>query len=167
MTDPGWFFLYTPAPWLALMYVVAYRHDLSRIARPFRDSGDLRAWWSVCVYLNLIPAEAPEPPRKIWRTGPFIAVLAALPVSLLWLTPIASWVWYYLALLQVASALFLFLGLANRIGRFPAKPYSDTFPYPRLGSRIRHLPTEGRGRSAQQKAAVNATVSPQTGGATT
>ena len=165
MLDSGWFFLYTPVPWLALMYAGAYRHNLSRFVKPFRDRGDLRTWWSVSVFLELMPAEAPEPPRRIWRSGSFIALIVAVVVSLLWLTPIVSWVWYYLALLQIMSALILFLALHHLIGRLPAKPYCDTLPYPRLGSRVRHLRPERRTASSRPKAAAEAPIPQQTNGA--
>ena len=164
MLDSGWFFLYTPVTWLALMYVAAYRHDLFRVVRPFRDHGDLRTWWSASVFLELIPAEAPEPPRRIWRAGSIVALIVAVVVSLLWLAPIVSWVWYYLVLLQIVSALILFLALHHQIGRLPAKPYSDTLRYPRLGARVRHLRPEKRTASSQPKAAAEVPIPQQTNG---
>ena len=131
--------LYTPLPWLLLMHIAAYRHDLARVARPIRDRGGLRAWWSVCVLLKLIPAETQEPPRRLWREPALLAVIAAGLVSVFWLLPFFPQPWYYQLLLQVGSALILFFALVSRIGRLPLKPYADSLPYPRLGSRIRHL----------------------------
>lgn len=47
MNDISWLFVYTFFPWLAAMYVAAYRHDVPRLARPFRDSDSMTTWWSV------------------------------------------------------------------------------------------------------------------------
>ena len=167
MLDSGWFFLYTPVPWLALMYVAAYRHDVFRIARPFRDRGDLRTWWSASVFLGLVPAETPEPPRRIRRSGSVAGLVVAAAVSIFWFAPIVAWTWYYLALLQIVSALVLLLALRHQIGRLPAKPYRDTLPYPRLGSRVRHLRPEGPTASSQPKAAAGTQTPRQTNGAET
>jgi hypothetical protein len=131
--------LYTPLPWLVLMYVAAYRHDLARVARPLRDGDGLRAWWPVCVQLRLVSAETPRPQRRTWREPVILATIAAILVSAFWLVPFFPQPWYYQLLLQVISALILFFALVSRIGRLPSKPYSDALPYPRLGSRIRHL----------------------------
>lgn len=83
MNGVSWLFLYTPFPWLAAMYVAAYRHDLARLTRPFRDNDGLTAWWSVCRYLGLIQADAPRPGRRTWKTPSFLALVAAAAISLL------------------------------------------------------------------------------------
>lgn len=134
-----WFFAYTPLPWLVAMYVAAYRHDLGRLAKPFRDHDDLRAWWSVCRYLGLIKAESPRPARKLWRSKFLLTILVILGITLILPFARVSLEWYYLTILQAASALALFLILVSRIGPLPTRPYKDVLPYPRLGTRIRHL----------------------------
>lgn len=134
-----WLFLYTPLPWLAVMYIVAYRHDLARVVKPFKDHDDLSAWWSVCTYLGLIKASAGRPARRLLRSKSLLAVLVILSLSLILALVHDSPEWYFLALLQAGSSLALLLILVNRIGPLPAKPYRDVLPYPRLGTRIRHL----------------------------
>ena len=139
MSDLSSFFLYTPFPWLAAMYVAAYRHDLGRIARPLRDSASLTEWWSVCRYLSLIPASTERPTGKAWKSLSFPGLFASALISLLWLLiPISSG-WYYLSALQVCSALPLALLLRGRLGALPYKPFRDFLPYPRLGTRTRHI----------------------------
>ncbi|MDV3277099.1 MAG: hypothetical protein LYZ69_01360 [Nitrososphaerales archaeon] len=135
----SWVFVYTPLPWLAAMYTVAYRHDLGRVAKPFDDRSGLAAWWAVCRYLGLISPDAPRPARRPWRSRPLLAVLAFAGVAAsLPFTHVTSG-WYYLVILQAAFALSLFLELVSRIGPLPAGPYRDMLAYPRLGTRVRHL----------------------------
>lgn len=132
-------FLYTPLPWLGIMYFVAYRHDLGRVARSLRDSARPTDWWSVCRHLSLVKESPERPAREVWRSPSLPAVLASALISLLWLLIPISSVWYYLCALQVCSALPLALLLRIRIGPLPYKPFKDFLPYPRLGTRIRHL----------------------------
>ena len=137
-------FLYTPFPWLAAMYVAAYRRDIGRVARPLRDPARLTDWWSVCRHLSLIKASTERPAKKAWKSLSFPALLASALISLLWLLIPISSAWYYLCALQVCSALPLALLLRSRIGPLPHKPFKDFLPYPRLGTRIRHL-RKGKG----------------------
>ncbi len=142
----GWLFLYTPLPWLAAMYMAAYRYDLMRLAKPFKDYGDLRAWWSVCRQLGLIEGGTPRPARKVWRSKPLMALLAFTLIDLIAPTTLAPLGWYYLMACQIASALGLFFILVSRIGPIPSRPYADTLRYPRLGIRARHLGNERKAR---------------------
>jgi len=135
----GWFFMYTPLPWLVILYVAAYRHDLGRIARPLRDSASPTDWWRVCAYLGLKGASTERPTWKPWRWPSFIALPASFVVSLLWLFIPLPDAWYYLCLTQVCSALPLVILLRIRLGPFPHKPFKDLLPFPRLGSRTRHV----------------------------
>ena len=57
MVGSDWLFLYSPIPYLIVMYIAAYRHDLGRVTRPFRDRGSLEDWWTVCRYLDLTGEE--------------------------------------------------------------------------------------------------------------
>jgi len=137
--DSAWLFLYTPLPWLAVMYIVAYRHELARLAKPFKDRTGLNEWWSVCAHLGLIKAEAVRRSERAVRSGSLFTVLAIVGLDLIPALVHPPLEWYFLMILQGASSLVLFLILMNRIGPPPAKPYSDVLPYPRLGTRIRHL----------------------------
>jgi len=132
-------FLYTPIPWIAGMYVTAYRHDLTRIARPLRDHSSRKDWWSVCLYLGLISASVPKPKESPWKVTLFIVVIASSLISLVWLVITIPLAWYYLCALQAAAALPLFLLLVSVAGPIPFRPYRDVLPYPRLGTRVRHL----------------------------
>ena len=138
MNEVSWLFVYTPLPWLAAMYVAAYRHDLARIARPLRDHASLNDWWSVCGHLGLVSADARRPSRRVPEVRLLLALVSSAVVSLLWLAPVPL-AWYYLVAMQAASALPLFLLMVYRVGPLPFKPYRDVLPYPRLGSRVRHL----------------------------
>jgi len=161
MIEVGWLFVYTPLPWLALFYFTAYRHNLSRIVKPFRDNYDSTAWRSVCKHLDLVRSDAPKPSRRLWKSKDLILLLVAMMISLLGLTIVVSRDWYSPALLQVASAFVLFLVLINRIGRLPSKPYSDTLRYPRLGTRIRHL-SKARGERMHADSQDNYDLAVQT-----
>jgi hypothetical protein len=141
MTDTGWLFLYTPAPYLAAMYLGAYRHDLGRLFRPFRDLSSVSEWYSVCRRLGLAGAELKPPSKPLLGSTRnlllFISSLAAYSIS-----GYASLVlaWYYLCALQALVAVPLFILLVtNWTGPFPFKPYRDFLPYPRLGTRVRDL----------------------------
>jgi hypothetical protein len=139
MTDTGWLFLYTPIPYLAAMYLAAYRHDLGRLFKPFRDLSSVSEWYSVCRHLGLAGAEL-RPPSKPFMGSTrnlllFISSLAVYSVS-----GYASLVlaWFYLCAIQALVALPLFILLVtNWTGPFPSRPYRDVLPYPRLGTRVR------------------------------
>ena len=163
MPDIGWVFLYTPVPYLAAIYFVAYRHDLARLVRPFHDARPSRAdWFAVCKTLGLV-GDALKPPAAAPAVGSGNLVLLTVSVSVFAVSIFTSQVlpWYYLCSLQVFVALPLFVGLAvNRTGPLPFKPYRDTLPYPRLGTRVRHL---GRAKPDQDATPAE----PASGGGTT
>ena len=134
----GSLFLYTPLPWLLVMYVALYRHDLFRFARPFRDGSDPTMWWSVRRDLGLIDGSVEMPAEHFgfWR---WLAIFAMVFVSASWTMIPLQLPWYELCGLQAAAALPFFLALVSIFGPFPYKPYRDFLPFPRLGTRIRHL----------------------------
>ena len=142
MPDIGWVFLYTPVPYLGAMYFVAYRHDLARLVRPFHDARPARVnWFAVCKTLGLVGDDL-KPPAGGPVGGARNLVLLTVSVSVFAVSIFTSQVlpWYYLCSLQTFVALPLFVGLVvNRTGPLPFKPYRDTLPYPRLGTRVRHL----------------------------
>src|SRR5437899_6003134 len=77
MVDSNWLFLYTPIPYLVVMYFVAYRHDLTRLVKPFRDRTGSREWWSVCEHLGLVGAEVQPPPRPFMPATKNLLLLLA------------------------------------------------------------------------------------------
>ncbi len=154
MNGIGWLFVYTPLPWLAAVYVAAYRHDIVRLTKPFKDCTDLTAWWTVCTHLGLIKADVPRPARKVWESKTLLALLAIALVSVIGPLFLAPLGWYYVVLCQIASAVGAFPVVVNRIGPLPSRPYADVLPYPRLGTRVRHLGT-GTKRNPSEKSPVS------------
>lgn len=144
MADLSWLFLYTPIPYLATMYVVAYKNDLGRISRPIRDRAGRREWWLVCRYLDLIGADVRKPGRKPWYTPLLVAALATSMLSLSWTVIPVHLSWYHLCFLQILAALPMLLLLGIITGPVPYRMYRDVLPYPRMGTRLRHLERNSR-----------------------
>ena len=139
MTDSAWLFLYTPVPYLAAMYAVAYRHDITRLAKPLHDGASAHEWWSVCGHLGLVGAEA-EPPQRPFLGGTRNLLLIVSSLVIYAIPGLIPLPWYYLCAVQAAVAVPLFILLIlNWTGPFPFKPYRDVLPYPRLGTRARDL----------------------------
>jgi len=148
MVDSNWLFLYTPIPYLVVMYFVAYRHDLTRLVKPFRDRTGSREWWSVCEHLGLVTAEVQPPPKPFMRASRNLLLVVAsvviCAIPFLFPSPLS---WYFACAAQAAAAVPLFITIImNWTGPFPFKLYRDVLPYPRLSSRVRHL-----GRAPNQK----------------
>ena len=139
MTDSSWFFLYTPIPYLIVMYLAAYRRDLGRIARRIHDRASKREWRSVCEYLGLIGTDVREPAGWPCSASLIPSVLLTTLVSRSGTLSPARFSWYYLCLLQSVAALALLVLLIRITGPLPFRPYRDVLPFPRLGTRIRHL----------------------------
>jgi hypothetical protein len=139
MIDSPWLFLYTPIPYLVAMYLAAYRHDLGRIASRVQDRATKRDWWSVCTYLGLVSTDFRKPTRRPWKNPIFFAVLLTFLVSSTWIVIPIHFTWYYVCLLQLVGALPLLVGLTKITGPVPFRPYRDVLPFPRLGTRVRHL----------------------------
>lgn len=148
-------FLYTPIPYFATFVLLLYRHDLSRLRRPFKDNGSPRAWWVVLNYLGLLTTEqAGRIPsrRKEFLYAVFLAVSLFLSVS--WALRAFPLLWYYLVIVQGIAGIVLSATAIRYFGSPPRRPYVDTLRYPRLGSRIRHLaklPKEKRGGQSTEK----------------
>lgn len=138
MSSISWLFLYTPLPWLIVMYAAAYRHDLARIVRPLHDSATLSEWWDVCRRLGLIDGSIKRPPQGLGFRN-WLAFFAAVFIESLWAIVPVPLAWYELCALEAAAGLPLFLALASAVGPLPYRPYRDFLPYPRLGTRVRHL----------------------------
>jgi hypothetical protein len=106
--------LYLPVFYWGASVLLLYRHDLSRLRHPFRDTEG--------------------------ATHPFAPYLVlAATISLSWLVPAFPRQWYFLLIAQGTSGLVLTMATVRHLGPPPRKPYVDVLRYPRLGSRIRHL----------------------------
>jgi hypothetical protein len=46
-------FVYTPIPWVTILCIVLYRHDLSQLVHPFKDRCSIRDWKSVFDVLDI------------------------------------------------------------------------------------------------------------------
>jgi len=133
-------FLYLPVPYWAGFTLVLYRHDLSRLTRPVRDDGSLRSWWAVLTYLGLIAAGTRRPSRRK-EILPYVIYLSiSAGLSLSWTFRIFPLIWYYLIIVQGISGIVLTVATMQYLGTPSRRPYVDVLRYPRLGSRIRHLP---------------------------
>lgn len=49
-----WLFLYTPIPWVVIVMIVLYRHDLLQLAHPFKDSWSINDWRSTLEDLHIL-----------------------------------------------------------------------------------------------------------------
>lgn len=133
--------LYEPFPYWALAVLVTYRHDLSRLFHPIRDNGGLRNWWYVLGHIGLIDRKTVPKPSVKGEVLLYIACsVGAAGVSLSWLVKTFPLFWYDLVLVQVVSGLILAAATMRYLGQPPRRPFVDVLRYPRLGSRIRHLP---------------------------
>jgi hypothetical protein len=139
MTDTYWLFLYTPIPYLTVMYLTAYRSDLGRIARRVQDHATKRDWWFVCNHLGLIGTDVKKPAQKPWKSPLFPAVLLAISISFSLIAIPVHFALYYLCLLQMMGALPVLFALTKITGPVPFGPQRDVLPFPRLGTRIAHL----------------------------
>ena len=61
-------------------------------------------------------------------------------MSLSWTLAIFPQHWYFLIVVQGTSGIILTAATMQYLGTPPRRPYADVLRYPRLGSRIRHLP---------------------------
>jgi hypothetical protein len=133
-------FLYLPIPYWVAFLLLLYRHDLSRLFHPVRDDGSLRNWWSVLSHLGILDAGVRRPSRtkEILRYVVYLSLSAG--VSLSWTFTIFPQQWYFLIAVQGTSGIILTAATMQYLGVPPRRPYADVLRYPRLGSRIRHLP---------------------------
>ena len=132
--------LYLPVPYWAAFTVVLYRHGLSRLIHPVKDNGSLRSWWSVLNHRGLLDAGTRKPNRRKEILPYVIYLLISAGVSLSWVLKAFPSVWYYLIIVQGISGIVLTAATMQYLGTPPRRPYVDVLRYPRLGSRIRHLP---------------------------
>nr|WP_276977245.1 hypothetical protein [Ferrimicrobium acidiphilum] len=134
----GTLFFNTPVPYLVLLYVIVYRHDLGRYHRPFRDHDTPRDWVLVFKKIGVVPADQPA---QAYGTD-LLKVLPIIFLGLLiwWLGPLLAFgVWYQAILPQFISAVMIMAALAHLLGPAANMAKRDHMKYPRLGSRILHL----------------------------
>ena len=140
MNPAGEVFLYLPVPYWVAFVLLLYRQDLSRLAHPVKDQSGLRSWSFVLSHLKLQGAGARRPSRKDEMFPYAICILISAGLSLSWTLGIFPPVWYYLIAVQGISAVVLTAATERYLGTPPRRPYVDVLRFPRLGSRIRHLP---------------------------
>jgi len=133
-------FLYLPIPYWAAFLMLLFRHDPSRLFHPARDDGSLRNWWAVLSHLGILDAgvRRPSRTREILLYVVYLSLSAG--VSLSWTLGIFPNLWYFLVVVQGTSGIILTAATMQYLGTPPRRPYADILRYPRLGSRIRHLP---------------------------
>src|ERR1700733_6342979 len=142
-------FLYVAIPYCAAFLLLLYRHDLSRLFHPVRDDGSLRDWWAVVSHLSILDAGVRRPSRTE-EILPYVVYLSlSAGVSLSWTLGVFPQQWYLLMVVQGTSGIILTAATMRYLGTPPRRPYTDVLRYPRLGSRIRHLPKVS---SLEQKA---------------
>lgn len=125
---------------MAAMYLLFYRHDLGRLANPFRDLSSESEWYSVCEHLGLGVDLRPPGRPLLGCTRNLLLLIASLTIYAASGYASLLLAWYYLCAIQAAVAVPLFILLVlNWTGPFPFKPYKDVLPYPRLGTRVRDL----------------------------
>ena len=135
-------FLYTPIPYFATLVLLLYRHDLSRLRHPFRDGGTPRNRWLVLGSLGLLsPEQASRMPGRRREFVPYVVLLpVSLALSLSWALRVFSPLWYHLIIAQGIAGIVLTASAVRYLGSPPRRSYVDVLRYPRLGSRLRHLP---------------------------
>ena len=132
--------LYLPIPYWGAFLLLLYRHDLSRLFHPVRDDGSLRNWWAVLSHLGILDAGVRRPGRTR-EILPYVVYLSlSAGVSLSWTFGLFPRHWYFLIVVQGTSGIILTAATVQYLGTPPRRPYADVLRYPRLGSRIRHLP---------------------------
>jgi hypothetical protein len=133
-------FLYSPVPYWVAFVLLLYRHDLSRLRHPFRDGGAPKDWWVVLNYLGLLDEGTPKP-STLREILPYVLYLSiSAGVSLSWILRAFPPFLYYLIIVQGISGIVLTAATMQYLGNPPRRPFVDVLRYPRLGSRIRHLP---------------------------
>ena len=145
--------LYTPIPYFATFVLLLYRHNLSRLRHPFRDGGTPRNWWLVLGSLELLsPERASRMPGRRREFLPYVVLVSvSLALSLSWALGVFSPLWYHLVIVQGIAGIVLTAATVRHLGSPPRRPYVDVMRYPRLGSRLRHLPEMPRLNSQIEK----------------
>ena len=143
--------MYSPVLQFFIIYLAAYRQELSRFLRPFHEHVSVNDWRKVLNALGveaILPEKGPEhgsDKRLILSLG--ITVILSVTITLtmvlalqkaLQLPPLFRVA--LLILFQFIPASYFFAFICKRyLGPLPNQPRRMLLRYPRLGSRIRHL----------------------------
>ncbi len=57
-------FVYTPIPWVLVLYLGLYWSDIGLVAHLHRERNALRDWWEACRHLGLMVNGIP--PKNMW-----------------------------------------------------------------------------------------------------
>jgi hypothetical protein len=143
--------MYSPIPQFFIIYLAAYRQELSRFLMPFHEHASTNDWRKVLKALGveaILPEKGPEygcDKRLILSLG--ITAILSVSITLtmvfvlqkaLQLPPLFRVALSILS--QFIPAFYLFAFISRwYLGPLPNQPRRMLLRYPRLGSRIRHL----------------------------
>jgi len=143
--------MYSPIPQFFIIYLAAYRQELSRFLMPFHEHASTNDWRKVLKALGveaILPEKGPEygcDKRLILSLG--ITAILSVSITLtmvfvlqkaLQLPPLFRVALSILS--QFIPAFYLFAFISRwYLGPLPNPPKRMLLRYPRLGSRIRHL----------------------------
>jgi hypothetical protein len=143
--------VYSPVLQFFIIYLAAYRHEVGRFLRPFRERASIDDWRKVLKVLGqeaILPEKGPEydsDKRLILIFG--IAVILSMTITLTMVFALQK-IPQLPPLFGVAiPILFQFIPVTYcfafisrwYLGPLPNPPKRMLLHYPRLGSRIRHL----------------------------
>jgi hypothetical protein len=143
--------MYSPFLQFFIIYLAAYRQELSRFFRPFHEHASINDWRKVLKALGveaILPEKGPEygsDKRLILTFGITVILSVSLTLTMVFalqkalqLPPL-----FRVALpilFQFVPATYFFAFISKwYLGPLPNPPKRMLLRYPRLGSRIRHL----------------------------
>jgi hypothetical protein len=138
MFNPVGVFLVTPLPWVLILYIGMYRHELGRLARPMRKRLSSRDCLTTLVQLGLITSSREAHNLSAVRRF-CVAILPAVALSLVWIVlPMKS---FYVPLaFQLGSAVYI-IGIARMrfLGPPPYPPHRYRLDTSMRSSRTDHI----------------------------
>jgi hypothetical protein len=143
--------MYSPVLQFFVIYLAAYRYDIGRFLRPFREQASVSEWKKVLKALGveaILPEKGPDydvAKRLVLTLG--ITVILSVTFTLMMTFALQKTLqlqplfWVALPIfLQFVPASYFFSFISKwYIGPLPNPPKRMLLRYPRLGSRIRHL----------------------------
>jgi len=143
--------MYSPVLQFFVIYLAAYRQELSRFLRPFHEHASINDWRKVLNALGveaILPEKGPEhdgDKRLILTFGITVILSVSITLTMVFvLQKIPSLPPLFRVALPIlfqfipASYFFAFIS-KGYLGPLPNLPKGMLLRYPRLGSRIRHL----------------------------
>jgi hypothetical protein len=143
--------MYSPFLQFFIIYLAAYRHEVGRFLRPFRERASINDWRKVLRALGveaILPEKGPEydsDKRLILSLGITAILSVSLTLTMVFaLQKIPSLPPLFRVALPILSqfipATYFFAFISKwYFGPLPNQPRRMLLRYPRLGSRIRHL----------------------------